>query len=275
MNAESYSLGDVRGKSISAAVSTPVSVSENKASSWYLPVKCLMDFVFAAVLLVMAAPIIIVAAIFVKLTSQGPIFYTQRRVGRNGRVFKMIKLRTMKHNCESLSGPMWSTQGDARITPMGRILRRTHVDELPQLWNVIRGDMSLVGPRPERPELTPELEESIPNYADRLQVRPGIAGLAQIHLPADVNLESVRCKLVYDLYYIRRMNFWLDLRILFPTCLRLLGIPFSLTRSLFRVPGRSAIEEASDNSAGDSSEMPKVQLRPKGPSRNGVQRKTP
>jgi lipopolysaccharide/colanic/teichoic acid biosynthesis glycosyltransferase len=118
------------------------------------------------------------------------------------------------------------------------------LDELPQLWNIIRGDMSLIGPRPERPEIVPILEQAIPYYSDRLLVRPGVTGLAQVQLPADTDLESVRRKLAYDLYYVRRLNLWLDLRILFCTTLLVLGVPFHILGGLFRMPTTHEVERA-------------------------------
>src|SRR5207253_4196733 len=142
-----------------------------------------------------------------------PVFYSQIRLGRGGKPFAIYKIRTMTHNCEKVSGAQWSTPGDARITPVGRFLRKTHLDELPQLWNVLRADMSLVGPRPERPEFVPKLEHALPRYRDRLAVRPGVSGLAQVQLPPDTDLASVRRKLAHDLFYVERMSFWLDLRI--------------------------------------------------------------
>ena len=127
---------------------------------------------------------------------------------------------------------------------MGKFLRRTHLDELPQLWNVIRGDMSLIGPRPERPEFVPGLQQAIPHYTDRLLVRPGVTGLAQVQLPADTDLESVRRKLAYDLYYVRQISFWLDLRILVCTAFNVLGVPFHVLRDMFRMPSRFQVERA-------------------------------
>src|SRR5262249_12591904 len=141
--------------------------------------------------------------------------------------------------CEKLSGPQWSQRGDPRITPLGRILRQTHIDEFPQLWNVLRGDMSLVGPRPERPEFVPQLIEAIPHYGERLQVRPGVTGLAQVQLPPDTDLESVRRKVSCDLYYIQHLNLWLDLRILLCTACKMVAIPFRITRRLLGVPAGS------------------------------------
>jgi lipopolysaccharide/colanic/teichoic acid biosynthesis glycosyltransferase len=208
----------------------------------YLGFKRALDFGVALLLLVPVAPVVLLAALLVKLTSRGPAFYSQVRLGRHGRPYRIYKIRTMYHNCESLTGPRWATPDDPRITPVGRFLRDTHLDELPQLWNVLRGDMSLVGPRPERPEFVPVLEQAIPHYRERLRVRPGIAGLAQTHLPADTDLDSVRRKLVYDLYYIRHAGLWLDLRIMLCTGGRLFGVPFRVSARLLGLPGRETVE---------------------------------
>jgi lipopolysaccharide/colanic/teichoic acid biosynthesis glycosyltransferase len=201
-----------------------------------------MDLVLGLLLLVLALPFICLAALLVKLSSRGPAFYSQVRLGLGGAPFHIWKLRTMYHNCERLSGPCWSTGRDTRITPIGRLLRRTHIDELPQPRNVLRGEMSLVGPRPERPELIPALEQKIPGYRGRLEVRPGMTGLAQIQLPADTELESVRRKLVYDLYYVRQLSLGLDLGILMATPCYLMRVPFSWSSRIFRVPGAQDIE---------------------------------
>src|SRR5262249_55106805 len=157
-------------------------------------------------------------------------------LGRFGRPFLIYKLRTMTHNCEQESGVRWAVPGDPRVTRLGRFLRKTHLDELPQLWNVLRGDMSLVGPRPERPEFVPGLERAIPGYRPRLLVKPGVTGLAQVQLPADTDIPSVRRKLAYDLYYIRSGGLWLDLRLLASTALRLAGVPYGVGIRLFRLP---------------------------------------
>jgi lipopolysaccharide/colanic/teichoic acid biosynthesis glycosyltransferase len=209
----------------------------------YLTVKAVLEFVCALVLFIVTVPLIGLLALLVRLTSSGPAFYLQRRLGKAGRVYRIIKLRTMYHNCESYSGPKWSTNGDLRITPLGRFLRRIHLDELPQLWNVLRGDMSLVGPRPERPEFVPALEQAIPHYRDRLLVRPGVTGLAQVQLPADTNLESVRRKVACDVYYVRRASFWLDVRILMATVLHVLGLPYGLIGRLLQLPRGAAIDK--------------------------------
>ena len=174
--------------------------------------------------------------ILVKLTSRGPVIYSQTRLGRYGRPFTIYKFRTMLPDSEATTGPRWSTADDPRITPVGQFLRRMHLDELPQLWNVLRGEMSLVGPRPERPEFVTQLERVIPRYRERLAVRPGVTGLAQVQLPPDSDLNSVRHKLVCDLYYVERLNIWLDLRIVVCTAFGLLGIPHAASRKIFRVP---------------------------------------
>ena len=198
--------------------------------------KSAVDFVLALTLFVLSLPIIMLCAVMVKLGSAGPILYSQVRLGKNGRPFRIFKLRTMREDAERHSGACWSTKGDPRVTAFGRFLRKTHLDELPQLWNVLRGDMSLVGPRPERPEFVPTLERAIPPYRDRLLVKPGVTGLAQVRLPADTDLESVRRKLSYDLHYVRHANLWLDLRLLICTAFHMLSVPYSVLGRLFGLP---------------------------------------
>jgi lipopolysaccharide/colanic/teichoic acid biosynthesis glycosyltransferase len=193
-------------------------------------------------LLIVTAPVIGLAALTVKLTSPGPAFYTQLRLGRFGRPFTIFKIRTMIHNCESLTGPRWAIPGDPRVTVIGHLLRITHIDELPQLLNVLRGDMSLIGPRPERPEFARELEKLIPHYTERHIVRPGVTGLAQVQLPPDTDVENVRRKLAYDLFYVRYQGPLLDLALLCCTATRLAGIPFRLAGKVFRVPGPRLVE---------------------------------
>jgi lipopolysaccharide/colanic/teichoic acid biosynthesis glycosyltransferase len=208
----------------------------------YLMVKAVLEYLLAVVLFILALPLIALAGMLVKLTSGGPLFYSQTRLGRNGRLYRIHKIRTMIHNCESVSGPQWATQHDPRITPVGRFLRKTHLDELPQLWNVLCGEMSLVGPRPERPEFVPTLERAIPRYRERLLVKPGVTGLAQVQLPADTDLDSVRRKLAYDLYYLREMGLWLDLRIILSTALHMFGVPYRMLRKLFCMPSPERVE---------------------------------
>ena len=194
----------------------PISVTQpvEPRHTWYLPLKVVLELAAALVLLLLLAPVIVLAAIAVRLTSPGPAFYRQTRLGRGGRPFRILKLRTMIHNAESRTGPVWCQDGDPRITPLGRVLRATHVDEFPQLVNVLLGQMSLVGPRPERPEFVRDLEFRLPGYCDRLNVRPGITGIAQLNLPPDSDLNSVRRKLIHDLYYVRYCSPWLDFQVL-------------------------------------------------------------
>jgi lipopolysaccharide/colanic/teichoic acid biosynthesis glycosyltransferase len=208
---------------------------------WYAWGKQAADVALAVMLLVLTAPLLLLAAVLVKATSRGPVLYSQVRLGLYGRPFTLYKVRTMAHQCESLTGIRWSKPGDPRVSPVGRFLRRAHLDELPQLWNVIRGEMSLVGPRPERPEFVPQLEQVIPRYRDRLLIRPGLTGLAQVQLPADTDLASVAVKLAYDLYYVRHVNGGLDMRLLMATALKIVGIPFGGLRLTLCLPPREMI----------------------------------
>ncbi len=203
--------------------------------SW---VKGAFDYALAACLAVAAVPVMIACALVVRAASRGPAVYTQQRVGRGGRVFTLYKIRTMYHECESLTGPRWCIPGDPRITPVGRVLRKLHLDELPQLWNVLRGDMSLIGPRPERPEICTKLRRIVPGYDRRHAVKPGITGFAQVHLPPDSCVRSVKNKLVYDLFYIRRRTVLMEASILACTGLKMLGL-----KSLYHRPPRRPTEE--------------------------------
>ncbi len=196
-------------------------------------------------------PLIFLAALAVRLTSRGPAFYTQTRVGKNGRLFTIWKIRSMIDNCESLTGARWSIPGDPRVTRVGAFLRASHLDELPQLLNVLQGEMSLIGPRPERPEFVPELERELPGYWQRLAVRPGVTGLAQVQLPPDSDLTSVRRKLAHDLYYIRHLSPWLDVRLLFCTAFYALGLPFGIAGGMLAIPDGDKVEEAMDDVLGD------------------------
>jgi lipopolysaccharide/colanic/teichoic acid biosynthesis glycosyltransferase len=182
------------------------------------------DLLLSGLIAIPAIPLVLLCMLLVKLTSRGPALYSQKRVGQFGHVFTIYKIRTMYHNCERTSGPQWCLPKDPRVTWLGRILRNLHVDELPQLWNVFRGEMSLIGPRPERPEIAGKLREDILQYDWRVAVRPGISGLAQIHLPPDTSVHSVRNKLVLDRTYIRSVSLRLDLTILFRTAGKVLGI---------------------------------------------------
>jgi lipopolysaccharide/colanic/teichoic acid biosynthesis glycosyltransferase len=180
--------------------------------------------VVAIVLLVPVMLAVGILGLLVRLTSRGPAIYRQRRVGLNGKQFTMYKVRTMRHDAELKTGAVWSVPGDPRVTPFGGFLRAFHLDELPQILNVLKGEMSLVGPRPERPDFTTELGSRIPRYLERLRAKPGITGLAQVNLPPDTDLESVSQKLAVDLEYIESASLSLDIRILLCTFLRLFGL---------------------------------------------------
>jgi sugar transferase (PEP-CTERM system associated) len=183
-----------------------------------LMVKRLADVVGAGIGLAISAPIVFVLAIVVKLTSPGPAFYSQRRVGQDGRVFVVRKLRSMCANAERDTGPVWTKSGgDARITRVGRFLRRTRLDELPQFWNILAGHMSIVGPRPERPEFVESLMQQIPFYGQRHVVKPGLTGWAQVRYTYGATVEDAIEKLQYDLFYIKNMSIALDLFIAFET----------------------------------------------------------
>jgi lipopolysaccharide/colanic/teichoic acid biosynthesis glycosyltransferase len=212
--------------------------------TWYSAGKVLFDYAAAVLLLPLALPLIALAALAVKLTSPGPVFYTQTRLGLNGRRYKILKIRTMYRDAEAKSGAQWSPpKGDDRVTPVGRVLRKTHLDELPQLWNVLAGHMSLVGPRPERPEVIAAkgLERLVPGYRHRLLVRPGVTGLAQVQLPADTDITSVRYKVVYDLYYAEHQNPFLDLRLVLATLAKAAGLKPGVIRRLFLLPDRGEV----------------------------------
>jgi lipopolysaccharide/colanic/teichoic acid biosynthesis glycosyltransferase len=236
--------GEVRPTLLKRRVETPPPgfLYITQARSPYVLIRTVADRLVALTLLVAAAPVIAMAALLVKLTSRGPAFYSQTRLGLGGRLFTIYKIRTMIHNCESLTGPRWSIPGDPRVTRVGRFLRASHLDELPQLVNVVRGDMNLIGPRPERPEFLADLQRELPHYTNRLAIRPGVTGLAQIQLPADTDLDSVRRKLAYDLFYIHRIGLWLDLRILVCTAFYAIGIPYNALREWFRIPDTEMVE---------------------------------
>ena len=178
--------------------------------------KQLIDIVVAAVMIIVSMPITIPVAIAIKLSSKGPIFYSQVRTGLNGKKFRVYKFRSMYQNAES-QGIQWAKENDPRITPVGSFIRLTRIDELPQLWNVFKGEMSLVGPRPERPEFDLQLREKIPYYDVRYLVKPGITGWAQVRYPYGASVEDAYQKVAYDLYYIKNYSLFLDLAIAFKT----------------------------------------------------------
>ena len=189
----------------------------------YRFVKVVVEWLTAALLLLSVAPLVGVLALIVRWVSPGPAFYSQIRLGKDGRPFRIYKLRTMRDRCEAHTGPVWSCVNDPRVTPLGRFLRDTHLDELPQLWNVLRGEMSLIGPRPERPEIADRIADTLPEFHLRLQIRPGVTGLAQLRWMPDSTLAQVSQKLANDLYYIQNLSLLMDFRIGAATVFDLIG----------------------------------------------------
>ncbi|MDE1918364.1 MAG: TIGR03013 family PEP-CTERM/XrtA system glycosyltransferase [Sphingomonadales bacterium] len=178
--------------------------------------KRVFDIVFSLILLTLTAPIILFFALLVKLGSKGPAFYRQTRVGLFGQPFDVIKLRSMREDAEA-NGAQWASQNDPRVTRIGSFMRKTRIDELPQAWSVLKGEMSFVGPRPERPEFVADLEEKLRYYAERHMVKPGITGWAQVNYPYGASIEDSRNKLEYDLYYVKNYTPFLDILIILQT----------------------------------------------------------
>jgi exopolysaccharide biosynthesis polyprenyl glycosylphosphotransferase len=176
--------------------------------------KRIFDIVVSVTGLVLTAPFLVFTAVLIKIVSSGPVFFRQQRVGQGGEAFQMYKLRTMKINAEKDTGPVWAKENDSRLIMFGRIIRKAHIDELPQLFNVLKGQMSIIGPRPERPVFVKKLKQDIPDYLKRLKVKPGITGLAQVWHKYDETIEDVKKKIKLDLLYIRKMCLWVDMRIL-------------------------------------------------------------
>jgi lipopolysaccharide/colanic/teichoic acid biosynthesis glycosyltransferase len=221
-----------------------------------------MDVVSALLLLLLTAPLFPLLALLVRLTP-GPVIYSQVRVGENGREFTIYKFRTMRPNTEAPTEAVWATRDDPRATGPGRLMRRMRLDELPQIWNVLKGDMSLVGPRPERPELVDELVESVPFWTRRLLVKPGITGWAQVKRGYAGDTEGSADKLGYDLWYIRHRSLTVDLAICLrtiATVLRAEAHRFSATKSILlegksarpRERGLEVVSAAQAGSLGDS-----------------------
>ncbi len=181
--------------------------------------KRFFDITVATFGLVISAPIIVLAAIAIKTVSPGPVFFKQQRVGRKGRIFDIYKIRTMEVDAEKETGPVWAKEDDPRLIKFGKIIRKMHIDEIPQLFNVLRGEMSIVGPRPERPIFVKSLSKEIKEYKRRLTVKPGITGLAQVWHKYDETIKDVKKKIKYDLLYIRKMCLATDFRILLRTIL--------------------------------------------------------
>ena len=192
----------------------------------------LTNIAFAILGLILTLPLLVAFALLIRIDSPGPVVHTQIRVGLDrrwrsfravhearrhdlgGRAFTIYKLRTMREDAEDASGAVWASRGDPRVTRIGRFLRKYRLDEIPQLWNVIRGDMNIVGPRPERPTIVAQLREDIPEYQLRHRVKPGITGLAQINQSYDASLDDVRAKVAWDLSYIQTRSLWLDIKVM-------------------------------------------------------------
>ena len=179
--------------------------------------KRIMDIVISSMCLIILSPLCLMIAVLIKLTSKGPIFYSQTRSGKDGAHFEIYKFRTMRTDAETASGPVWAKVKDSRITPIGSFLRKSRIDEIPQFINVLKGDMSVIGPRPERPMFVKQLEGQIGDYRKRLAVKPGITGLAQVHHRYDETIADVRKKVKYDILYIKNICFATDIRIILRT----------------------------------------------------------
>ncbi len=184
---------------------------------WEKKLKRLLDFIVSIAILIVSFPVCLVAAIAIKLEDKGPVFFSQERCGMNGELFKIVKFRSMRTDAEKLTGPVWSQKNDPRITKVGAFIRKVRIDEIPQMYNVLKGEMSIVGPRPERPFFVEKLSEEIPYYKRRLKVRPGITGWAQVKHKYDETIDDVKIKLRYDLFYIENMSIRMDFKIIFRT----------------------------------------------------------
>jgi exopolysaccharide biosynthesis polyprenyl glycosylphosphotransferase len=194
-----------------------IEISPQLMRPWEEALKRTLDVLVSATILLVGLPFWLLVALAIKVDSRGPVLYKQERVGRNGKHFNIYKFRSMQTNAETGTGPVWAKKNDPRVTRVGKIIRRMHIDEVPQFINVLRGDMSLVGPRPERPYFVEKLSKELPLYKRRLKVRPGITGWAQIKHKYDQSIEDVKTKLQYDLFYIENISWRLDLKILFNT----------------------------------------------------------
>lgn len=189
---------------------------------WERNAKRLIDIIISLLILSVFSPLWVLIALFIKLESRGPVLYKQKRVGKDGRIFTIYKFRSMVENAEQITGPVWASRNDPRITRVGRIIRKLRLDEIPQFINILDGDMSLVGPRPERPFFIEMIKKELPLYTRRLRIRPGITGWAQVKHKYDSSLDDVKTKLRYDLFYIENMSLRMDFKILLNTLLVML-----------------------------------------------------
>ncbi|MBI5474570.1 MAG: sugar transferase [Ignavibacteriae bacterium] len=193
-----------------------IEISPQLMTPWEESTKRAMDVAFSAFVLIVGLPVWALVALCIKSESKGPALYKQERVGRDGRLFKIYKFRSMRLDAEA-AGPQWANKSDPRVTRVGYWLRKLHLDEIPQLWNILKGDMSVVGPRPERPVFVDQLSKEIPLYPRRLKVRPGLTGWAQVKHKYDESIEDVRKKVQYDLFYIENMSLRMDIKIILST----------------------------------------------------------
>lgn len=199
-----------------------IEVSQQLMKPWEEVAKKIVDIAASVAVLVLGLPVWLAVAVIIKLDSPGPVFFAQERVGKNGRVFTLYKFRSMRTDAER-NGPQWATMNDPRVTKIGRFIRKTHIDEIPQFWNILKGEMSLVGPRPERPYYVDKFTKEIPVYPRRLTVKPGITGWHQVKYETyNETLEDVMNRLRYDFFYIENMSFTLDLEIIVRTVFRVL-----------------------------------------------------
>lgn len=183
----------------------------------YEKTKRLLDILGSLIALVLLSPAYLIMFLYIKSVSRGPAIFKQIRVGKNGANFEIFKFRTMHVDAEKDTGPVWAKINDSRLIPGGNIIRKTHLDEIPQFMNVLRGEMSIIGPRPERPIFVKQFKETIPEYEKRITIKPGITGLAQVWHKYDETIEDVKKKIKYDLLYIRKVCLWTDIRIIFRT----------------------------------------------------------
>ncbi|CEN89678.1 sugar transferase [Paraclostridium sordellii] len=192
----------------------------NNKKYLYEILKRILDIISSLLGLIVAIPIILVIAIIIKIEDNGPVFYSQQRLGKDEKNFFVYKLRSMRVDAEKYGGVQWAQKDDPRITKIGKFIRKTRIDEIPQLFNILKGDMSLIGPRPERPELTYKFNKEIPGFIDRLVIKPGLTGLAQVNGGYDISPEE---KLKWDIIYIKNRNIFLDISIIFKT----IGVVFT------------------------------------------------
>jgi len=211
-----YILGKIQVECLNDEWFINIPISGVKRSIYNTKIKRFIGLTLSLIGLVISLPITFAVAIVIKLSSQGPAFYKQKRVGLNGEVFNLIKFRSMVANAEE-NGAVWAKKEDERITSVGKVIRKLRIDEIPQLWNVLKGDMNFFGPRPERPEFVKILNEKIPYYSFRHIVKPGITGWAQVNYPYGASEKDALEKLKYDLFYIKNVSLFLDFHILLRT----------------------------------------------------------